>query len=82
VFIHEKPVHLRHISGVVVDQTGSVIPDAKIELRSAADHHVLLSVATDAQGRFAFPGAAMSEPVELRAFRDGFQTVQYTVALR
>ena len=82
VIVHQKPVHLRHISGVVVDPTGSAIPGAKVELRSAADHHVLQTLFADAQGHFAFPDGLASESVELRASHDLFQIVQYTVALR
>jgi hypothetical protein len=82
LIIHEKPVHLRHVTGVVIDQAGSPIPAAKVELRAVVDHHVLASTITDAEGRFTFPRKRVSTLLELRTSCKNFQIVQYTISVR
>jgi hypothetical protein len=80
--VHEKPVHLRHVTGVVIDPAGSPIPAASVELRAVADHHILASMVTDAQGRFTFPRKRDSTLLELRTSCRNFQTVQYTISIK
>ena len=79
--IHEKPVRLRHLAGKIVDPKGLIVPYAYIELRSAADHHVLATSFADGYGKFAFAYRKFGETLEIRVSMKNFDPVQYHVVL-
>ncbi len=79
--VHEKPLRLRHLSGVIVDQKGLFIPYPAVELRDANDHHVIATTFADGNGRFSFADRKPGERLEIRFTRKGYQPVQYTIDL-
>jgi hypothetical protein len=79
--IHAKAVRLRHLSGTIVDPKGMSVEYAFIELLSSADHRVLATTYADAEGRFSFVDHKRGELLEIRASREGFKSVQYTVSI-
>lgn len=65
------------IAGVVLNQaTGAPAQRAVVDLLDEDDDHVIASVITDAEGRFAFDGLPASKH-PLRATKRGFHTVMY-----
>jgi hypothetical protein len=80
--IHERPLHVRHFAGTVVDSRGMWVEYATVELRDLKDHHVLASTFADGKGNFSFDDKKYGKQVELRASQKGFNVVQYTVMLK
>jgi hypothetical protein len=80
--VHEKPVRLRHLSGIVVDSTGAGVAYSLIELRDVKDHHVVASTFGDAKGKFFFDDRKYGKRVEIRVSLAGFNMVQYSVVLK
>jgi hypothetical protein len=81
IIIHEKSIRLKHLTGIVVDATGSSVEYALIELRDAGDHQIIASTFADAQGKFSFADRKHSDKLEIRASRAGFNIVQYSVSI-
>ena len=79
--IHEKPLRVRHISGVIVDQKGLFIAYPAVELRDPNDNHVLATSFADGNGRFHFEDRKPGEIVEIRFLMKGFNPVQYTLEM-
>lgn len=82
VIVHERPVHVRHFAGTVVDSKGMTVEYATVELRDPRDHRVLASTFADGKGNFLFDDKKYGKRVEIRAFQKGFNVVQYTVMRR
>ena len=82
VVAHERPLHVRHFAGTVVDSKGMTVEYATVELRDPRDHHVLASTFADGKGNFSFDDKKYGKRAEIRAFQKGFNVVQYTVMLR
>jgi len=77
--VEDKPIRLRHIAGVIVDQKGLFIAYPAVELRDANDHHVIATNFADGNGRFSFADRKPGEHLEIRFSMKGFQPVQYTI---
>lgn len=81
IIMHEKPLHLRHLAGTVVDPKGMTIPYALIELRDPGDDHVIASTFADGNGKFSFADRKRNESFELRISLAGFQITQYNISI-
>jgi hypothetical protein len=70
------------VTGVVVDPTGAVLPNAQVDLRNGAGE-TLQSVSADGSGSFRFPAVSAGR-YELRVTFEGFEptTVHLTVGNR
>ena len=66
------------VSGTVIDQTGAVLPNAKVELRSAAGTPQV--TVTDASGHFRFSPVAAGR-YDVRATFEGFEPVTVRVTI-
>jgi outer membrane receptor protein involved in Fe transport len=77
-----QPSAAQVVSGTVMDQTGAVLPNANVELRSAAGRSPQLTTA-DAAGSFRFLAVAAGRYDVLASF-EGFEpaTVRITVSNR
>jgi hypothetical protein len=64
------------IRGTVTDASGSAVPDATIQVKNVGTD-ALVSVVTDAQGRFTAPDLTVGE-YEVRALKTGFSTLIHT----
>lgn len=82
VVVHERPLHVRHFAGSIVDARGLTVEYATVELHSAKDHHLVASTYADAQGNFAFDDKKYGKRIELRAYQKGFRVTQYTAMRR
>jgi hypothetical protein len=80
--VHNRPLHVRHFSGTIVDAKGMTIEYATVELRDPKTHRVLASTFADGKGFFAFDDKKYGKRVELRAVQKGFTAAQYTAMLR
>ena len=78
---HQKPVHLRQLSGTVFDSSGGTIPYALIELRDANDHHAIASTFADGYGKFFFDKRKRGETLEIQITLKGFEIVRYEVVV-
>jgi hypothetical protein len=81
IVTHEKPFHMRHLAGTVVDPKGMTIPYALIELRDPGDDHVMASTFADGNGRFSFADRKRNESFALRISLAGFRTAQYNISI-
>ncbi len=81
VVIHSRPLHVRHFSGVIVDQTGMWVEYATVELHDPRSHRVLASTFADGKGFFYFDDKKYGKRIEIRAFKHGFNASQY-IAMR
>lgn len=61
------------IQGTVVDETGAVIPGAKVSVRNL-DTNVTRSMPTETDGRFSFPGLPVGH-YEIKVELEGFGTL-------
>ena len=77
--VENKPVRLRHLIGVIVDQKGLFIAYPAVELRDGNDHHVIATSFADGNGRFSFADRKPGELLEIRFSLKGYQPVQYTI---
>src|SRR5215813_2634625 len=73
-------LHADTLSGTVADQSGAVIPGARIEI-TGGDLVQPLVLSSDAVGRFSSPDLK-SGTYSLRVTRDGFEPIVKTVELR
>jgi len=80
--IHERPLHVRHFSGSVVDSKGMMVKYATVELCSPKDHHVLASTFADGNGYFSFDDRKYGKRVEIRVSQKGFNPSRYTAMIR
>lgn len=80
--VHERPLHVRHFAGTIVDQTGMWVEYATVELRDPKTHRVLASTFADAKGFFSFDDKKYGKKIEIRAFAKGLNASQYTATLR
>src|ERR1700722_7815267 len=74
-----RPITLRWMQGRVVDQLGSPVPQASVDL--LRNEMVLASVQTNDDGRFSFQDVKAGN-YELRAEYPGFISDQYPVVLK
>lgn len=81
IVTHEKPLHLRHLAGTVVDPRGMTVPYALIELRDPGDNHVMASTFADGNGKFSFADRKRNESFALRISLAGFQITQYNISI-
>ncbi len=79
--IHQKPIHMRHLNGLVIDRTGISLPYAEVVLLDAKDSHPLASTFADGNGKFAFEDRKRGQHLEIRATLKGFRPVQYEIAI-
>ena len=82
VIAHERPLHVRHFSGTIVDSKGMSIQYATVELHDARNHRLLASTFADGQGNFYFDDKKYGKRVEIRASQKGFNATQYIVMRR
>jgi len=82
VIVHERPLHVRHFAGTVVDSKGMTVEYATVELRDPKDHRVLASTFADGKGYFSFDDRKYGKRAEIRAFQKGFNPAQYMVILK
>jgi len=82
VIVHERPLHVRHFAGTVVDSKGMTIEYATVEIRDFRDHHMLASTFADGKGNFYFDDRKYGKQAEIRAFQKGFNIAQYMVIRR
>jgi len=82
IVVHERPLHVQHFSGSIVDSKGLMVEYATVELRSPKDHHLLASTYADAQGNFSFDDKKYGKRIEIRAIQKGFNVTQYTAMYR
>ena len=80
--VHDRPLHVQHFSGSIVDSKGLMVEYATVELRSPKDHRLLASTYADAQGNFTFDDKKYGKRVEIRAIQKGFNVTQYTAMRR
>ena len=77
--VEDKPLRLRHIAGVVVDQKGLFIAYPAVELRDGNDHRVIATTFADGNGHFHFEDRKPGELLEIRFSIKGYQPSQYTI---
>ena len=80
--IYERPLHVRHFSGVIVDQKGMWVEFATVELRDPKSHRVIASTFSDGNGLFYFDDKKYGKRIEIRAFKANFNASQYTAMRR
>ena len=81
VVTHAKPIHLRHLTGTIVDTTGFPVEYAMVELRNADDHSAIASTFADAKGKFFFADRKRRQHFEIRASHAGFNIAQYSLVI-
>ncbi|HLY62917.1 MAG TPA: carboxypeptidase-like regulatory domain-containing protein [Terriglobia bacterium] len=69
---------LRHMAGVIVDPTGALIPDARVEILKGEMQ--VAAVKTDQNGRFSFEQLDAGD-YQMRAAADGFLTSSFNIVL-
>jgi hypothetical protein len=80
--IYARPLHVRHFSGVIVDQTGMWVEYATVELLDPKSHRVLASTFSDGNGFFYFDDKKYGKRIQIHAFKSGFDASQYTAMRR
>jgi hypothetical protein len=77
----KHPIRAQRLAGIVEDSTGAPIAGVAVEDRDSAFKSVLASTKTDANGHFAFPGAAHGKTHYLHLQSLGFDPLEITVKL-
>ncbi len=77
--VHQRPLHVRHFAGKIVDAKGMTVEYAAVELHDPKTHRLLASTFADGKGYFAFDDKKYGKRIELRIIQKGFNITQYTV---
>jgi hypothetical protein len=76
----QKPFHASSLSGIVVDQTGSEIPEVLVERLSLDKNSLQDGRVTDAGGLFRFSGITQGK-YSLKLSKPGWSTMYVTVVI-
>ncbi len=82
VVVHQRPIHVRHFAGKIVDVKGMTVEYATVELHDLKTHRLLASTFADGKGYFAFDDKKYGKRIELRVIQKGFDVAVYTVMLK
>lgn len=80
LIVHQRPIRLRHLAGVIVNPKGETVAYASVELRNATDNHLLASAFADGNGKFLFADRKRGDQLQIRVSLKGFNPVQYSIS--